>query len=150
MVVATEVGNLAAQADVAAQSIGDLVAEVQAETARAVEAMDAGAGRVATAVASVGGVREAVEQVHHHLGDAVGVAVDVTTAAESLGHDAELLERVMQQAADDSTAALESSELISGATRSTAAGTDQNAAAATDLSMRSQALSELVGRFRTG
>jgi methyl-accepting chemotaxis protein len=56
----------------------------------------------------------------------------------------------MQQAADDSTAALASSELISGATRSTAAGTDADAAAAGDLSVRSQALRELVGRFRTG
>jgi methyl-accepting chemotaxis protein len=149
MVVATEVGNLAEQADEAAQSIRELVAEVHAETTRAVAAMDAGTGRVAAAVASITGVGDAVAQVHRHLDEAAGVAVGVKEAAENLGHDAQLLEKVMQQAAEDSTAALSSSELISGATRTTAVGSDENAAAASDLSARSEALRELVGRFRT-
>lgn len=148
MVVATEVGTLAEQADAAAQSIGELVAEVQSETARAVAAMTAGTEEVATAVASVVGVREAVEQVHRSLDAAARLAVEVESETRSLGDDARLLEQVMEAAAGDSRAALEASEMISNATRSTAAGTDENAAGANDLSERSRALREVVGRFR--
>lgn len=148
MVVATEVGTLAEQADAAAHSIGELVAEVQAETQRAVAAMGAGTEEVATAVASVRGVREAVDLVHRRLDAAARLAADVEAETKALGNDAELLERVMEQAMTDSGAALEASETISSATRMTAESSDDNAAAAGDLSERSRALREVVGRFR--
>ena len=148
MVVASEVGNLAEQADEAAHSIGALVAEVQAETARAVAAMGAGSEEVATAVSSVRGVRDAVDAINRHLCEAATVAAAVEDESGALGQDAELLEQVMEQALYDAGAALQSSELISKATHTTAAGTSENAAAATDLSDRSRALREVVGRFR--
>lgn len=148
MVVATEVGTLAEQADAAAHSIGELVAEVQSETQRAVAAMGAGAEEVATAVASVRGVREAVGLVHRRLDAAVQLAADIEAETKGLGDDAELLERVMEQAMSDAGVALEASETISTATRMTAESSDGNAAAASDLSERSRALREVVGRFR--
>lgn len=148
MVVATEVGNLAEQADAAAHSIGELVAEVQSETASAVAAMGAGTGQVADAVSSVQGVRDAVDEINRHLEVAVRVAADVEAQTGILGQDAELLGQVMEDALHDAVAALESSELITNATHATAAGTSESAAAATDLSQRAQALREVVGRFR--
>lgn len=148
MVVATEVGTLAEQADAAAHSIGELVAEVQAETQRAVAAMGAGTDEVATAVESVRGVRAAVDLVHERLEAAAQLAADVEAETKALGDDAELLERVMEQAMSDAGVALEASETISSATRMTAESSDDNAAAAGDLSERSRALREVVGRFR--
>ncbi len=148
MVVATEVGTLAEQADAAATSIGELVAEVVSETGRAVAAMSTGSAEVASATSALRGVRDAVDDLNRHIDTVAASAAAAETETQGLGQDAELLGRVTAAAAEGALQALEASELISSATRVTAAGSDENATAANELSERSQELGELVGRFR--
>ena len=113
VVVATEVGKLAEQAAAAAHSIGELVAEVQAETARAVAAMGTGADEVATAVSAVDGVRVAVGDLTRDLGQVAAVAGDVESATAALGQDAALLADATVRSAEDAGEALRAAEFIS-------------------------------------
>jgi methyl-accepting chemotaxis protein len=148
MVVAEEVRGLAEQADDAARSIGTLVGEVRAETEGVVAAMGAGREGVASAVASVTEVRAAVATLTRHLDEASTAACEAATAAQGLGDDTALLGEASEISAKDARAALEATELISTATRSSAATTQGSAEAAAELSANSQALREIVGRFR--
>jgi len=148
MVVATEVGTLAERADAAATSIGEQVAEVQSEAARAVAAMGTGTDEVAAAASSLEGVHAAVENLNRHMDVVEASAAAAESETQALGRDAELLGSVTAEAAEGALQSLEASEMISAATRATAEGMNANTAAATDLSRRSQAMRELVGRFR--
>lgn len=148
MVVAEEVRGLAEQADAAARSIRDLVAEVQAETARAVTAMGSGTTEVATAAVTVGEVRDAVAEIAARL-DQVAAAVETMQgSASALAEDATLLGEVTSQSAEMAAATFEATESITAATQQSAAVSDENARSARELSEISAGLSALVGRFR--
>ena len=148
MVVAEEVRSLAEQADGAARSIRDLVAEVQAETARAVAAMGAGTGEVATATGTVDEVAAAVVAIAARLDEVAAAVGAMEGSASALAQDAGLLGEVTGESAQLASATVEATESITAATQQSAAVSEVNARSAQELSEISAGLRELVGRFR--
>jgi methyl-accepting chemotaxis protein len=132
-VVAEEVRKLAEESQQAAAAIGDLIQQVQAETQRAVEVVEAGAQRSDEGAAVVEQARVAFERISEsvrsmsaHIGEIAVATGEVASVAE-------------QSSA--------SAEQVSASTQETSASTQQIAASAQQLATTAVELEQLVGRF---
>jgi methyl-accepting chemotaxis protein len=135
-VVAEEVRKLAEESKQAAETIAALVAEIQSETTRTVEAMGESARRSELGSETVEAARHAFESI----GESVeGVTRRVTEIAEAMEEVASV--------AEQSSA---SAEQVSASTQETSASTQTIAASARDLADTAEELNSLVGRFTFG
>jgi methyl-accepting chemotaxis protein len=147
-VVAEEVRSLAEGSQRAASSISALIADIQTETRRAVEAVGEGAASTQASTATV-------EEARRHF-ETIGAAVDEVSAqiaaiAEMAATVAAETERVQAEVTEIAAVAEESSastEQVSASTEQTSASTQQVAASAQELARTAAELEELVGRFR--
>ncbi|WP_205697175.1 methyl-accepting chemotaxis protein [Conexibacter sp. SYSU D00693] len=146
-VVAEEVRKLAEGSQQAAASIGDLVAEMQAQTGRAVDVVERGAARSDEGVSTVEEARGAftrisasVEDVATRIAEIAGAIQDVSTSAgrvhEGLGEVSDVAEH---------SGAM--TERVSAGTEQTSASTQEIAASAADLARTAERLDALVRRF---
>jgi methyl-accepting chemotaxis protein len=133
-VVAEEVRKLAEESQHAAASIGDLIAEIQTETVRAVEVVEASASRsqegaevVDEARASFQRITEVIGTISHRVEEIYEAANEVASVAEQ------------------SSAA---TEQVSASTQETSASTQQIAASAQELAGSARELEELVAKFQ--
>ncbi|HEY8584504.1 MAG TPA: methyl-accepting chemotaxis protein [Capillimicrobium sp.] len=133
-VVAEEVRKLAEESQEAAGSISSLIMEIQAETAGAVDVVEAGAERSEEGARVVGQARDAFERISASV-------MDVSTR---IGQIAEATTEVASVAEQSSA----SSEEVSASTEETSASTQQIAASAQELARTAEELEQLVGRFR--
>jgi methyl-accepting chemotaxis protein len=147
-VVADEVRQLAEESQRAAGSIAELIGDIQRETSRAVEAMDAGrrevadgAERVEAAGTAFGDIRERVAQLAEEV-------TRVADAAEGLGAGAESVQNGIASVAAVSQENAASAEEVAASTAETASSVEQLSASAETLSQATDELSELVARFR--
>ena len=147
-VVSTEVRKLAEQSAAAAGEIAELVASVQAEAERAVQAVtsgtaltDEGTRRVSETLEAFAVIGQAVDDANGRVGS-IADAVAVVAAASGR----------VEQAVGDVAAVSEqnsaSSQEVSASSQETTASTQQIAGSAQELSDASRALNELVGHFR--
>ncbi len=141
-VVAEEVRKLAEESQQAARSIAELVHEIQAETGRAVEVVEAGSARTNDGAATVEKAREAFE--------AIGVSVDdVTTRVEQIANVIQEVANAANSMRDDMTEVAGVAEASSAATEEVSASTEQTSAAAQQISASAAELagtaSELEG-----
>jgi methyl-accepting chemotaxis protein len=132
-VVAEEVRKLAEESQQAASSIAELIAEIQSETGRTVEAVAESTQRSQDGVDVVEQAREAFGRIGEHIGD---IAARVTQIAESSGEIASVAEQTSA-----------TSEQVSASTEETSAATEEIAASAQALAGTAETLQELVGRF---
>ena len=133
-VVADEVRKLAEESQQAAATIADLIAEIQAATARAVDVVEDGARRTADGVATVAVAREAFE--------AIGDAVEEMRAR---------IHQIVEATAEVAAVAEEtsaSSEETSASTEQTSASTQEIAASAQQLARTADELEQLVRYFK--
>jgi methyl-accepting chemotaxis protein len=134
-VVAEEVRGLADESAAAAGTIGELVAEMEAETERTREVVDKSAAESLQSAEIVGQATEAFRSIE-----------------ASVSEIAARIERVVDQAAEVAAVAEESSastEEVSASTQQTSATAQEIAASAQQLAATSERLTALVGRFRT-
>jgi methyl-accepting chemotaxis protein len=132
-VVAEEVRKLAEESQSAAASIADLVAEIQLDTSRTVEAVAASATRSQDGAAVVEQAREAFAVIAERVSD---IASRVQEIAESSGEIASVAEQTSA-----------TTEEVSASTQQTSASTQEIAASSQQLASTATTLRELVGRF---
>jgi methyl-accepting chemotaxis protein len=175
-VVADEVRKLAERSSTATKEIAALIGEVQRDTGRAVQAMDAGAAEVksgsdlaersASALASVRTAEaerdRALAQVFvalGQIGSSTGRVVDVSAQIEEIASDMDGAAIKMARAASsvsdsvDSMAAVSqqnsaASEEVSAATEQMSAQAEEVVASAAGLAQMASRLDDLVGSFR--
>jgi methyl-accepting chemotaxis protein len=132
-VVAEEVRKLAEESQHAASSISELIAEIQAETGRTVEAVAESTRRSQDGVEVVEQAREAFGRIGDHIAD---IAERVSMIATSSGEIASVAEQTSA-----------TSEQVSASTEETSAATQEIAASAQALAGTAETLQQLVGRF---
>jgi methyl-accepting chemotaxis protein len=146
-VVAEEVRKLAEESQQAAGTIAELIGEIQSETARAVEAVEAGAARTEDGVATVeqanaafGAIRDGVDVVDRQAARIAHVIAEIESAAVSMAADLDAAAEV----AESSSAATEE---VSASVQETSSSTQEIASSAQQLAGQAGRLNELVGQF---
>jgi methyl-accepting chemotaxis protein len=133
-VVAEEVRKLAEESQQAAAAIGDLIGQVQAETERAVEVVEAGAERSDEGAAVVEQARTSFERIVEAVADMTARIAEIATATTEVA-----------SVAEESSA---STEQVSASTQETSASTQEIAASAQQLAASAQQLQDMVSRFQ--
>jgi methyl-accepting chemotaxis protein len=134
-VVADEVRKLADETDQAANTIADLVAEIQVNTEHTVSSVEAGAKTTRESSEVVGSARDAFQQIGG-LVDDIGRRV-----GEIVSSSAEIASVAEQSSA--------TAEQVAASTEQTTASTEQIAVTARDLSSAAETLNALVAQFVT-
>ena len=175
-VVADEVRKLAERSSRATKEIADLIGEVQAGTEAAVEAMQAGAGEVATgaelaeqAAGALQEIRDAAAARNVVLEDMLAAVVEIralsadvvratdsiaeiasetNSAAAQMGSASDTVAQSVESIAAISQENSASAEEVSAATEQMSAQAEEVVAYAATLAEMAQGLDELVARFR--
>jgi methyl-accepting chemotaxis protein len=147
-VVADEVRKLAEESQRAAGSIAGLIGDIQRETSRAVDAMNAGRREVADGAERVQAAGSAFDDIRDRVAQLAGEVGQVSAAAEGLGEGAELVQNGIASVAAVSQENAASAEEVAASTAETASSVEQLSASAATLSRATDELSELVSRFR--
>jgi methyl-accepting chemotaxis protein len=148
-VVAEEVRKLAEESQEAAGSIASLVEEMQTETGRTVEVVEAGTRRSSEGVAVVEETREAftrigssVEAMSTRVGEIAGVTQGIAATATRVHEDITQVAAVAEQSSA-------TTEEVSASTEETSASAQEIAASAQELAATAEGLAELVAQFKT-
>lgn len=148
-VVAEEVRKLAEESQAAAASIASLIAEIQAETGRAVEVVEDGAARTEQGAATVDLARDAFERIGGSVENVTDRVSQIAIAVQEIAASA----RQMGERMDDVAAVAEessaSTEEVSASTQQTSASTEEIAASAQELARTASDLEVLVAGFTT-
>ncbi|RKQ86808.1 methyl-accepting chemotaxis protein [Solirubrobacter pauli] len=147
-VVAEEVRKLAEESQTAAASISTLIEEIQNDTGRVVEVVEAGARRTQEGVATVEHTREALERIggdvqdmHTRVSGIVAAVDEISAATERMQADVAEVAAVAEQSSA-------STEEVSASTQQTSASAQEIAAGAAGLAQTADQLEALVSRFR--
>jgi methyl-accepting chemotaxis protein len=146
-VVADEVRKLAEESRGAASSISALIAEIQAETARAVDVVEDGARRTEDGVATVEQAREAFLTLGESVQDMNGRVEQIAVAIQQIASSSQQVESDMTEVASVAEQSSASSQQVSASSQQTSASTQQIAASAQDLARTAEQLERLVGQF---
>lgn len=141
-VVAEEVRKLAEEAEDAAKRIASLVREIQADTASAVAAMDAGTQEVKYGAQVVAGAAETFTQINEMVNGVSSQAEAVSAAVQRLTVDSrqivgevDAIERISRDTAAE--------------TETVSAATEQQSASFEEIASASQALAHLAEQLQT-
>jgi methyl-accepting chemotaxis protein len=146
-VVAEEVRQLAEESQKAAASIGDIIRDIQEETRRAVEAMQAGREEVQTGVESVGKAGEAFGEIREQVERVAAEVSQVAAASQELGAGAGEVQQQISAVAAVSQENAAAAEQVSASTQETSAASEQVSASAGRLATDAETLAALVSRF---
>jgi methyl-accepting chemotaxis protein len=146
-VVAEEVRKLAEESQSAAASIATLIAEIQSETARAVEVVEDGARQTEDGVATVEQAREAFLTLGESVQDMNGRVEQIAVAIQQIASSSQQVDSDMTEVASVAEQSSASSQQVSASTQQTSASTQQIAASAQDLARTAEELERLVGQF---
>ena len=134
-VVAEEVRKLAEQSQAAAAQIGELITEIQADTASAVEAAETATGRTEHGSQVVDRTREAFAAIDHAIQDVSEQTRQISELTAAL--------------ATATTQTTATTQEVSASAQETSASAEELATNAHRLSATAGELDELVGRFVT-
>ena len=146
-VVADEVRKLAEESQKAAGTIAELIAEIQAETARAVDVVEEGARRTDDGVAIVAQANSAFAAIHDSIGEVDAQAAEITQVIERIQDAAQQMRTELGDIAAVAESSSASTEEVSASAQQTSATTQEIAASAQDLAGQAQRLGRLVGQF---
>jgi methyl-accepting chemotaxis protein len=147
-VVAEEVRKLAEESQAAAGSIADLVTEIQGETGRAVEVVEAGSQHTTSGAETVEQARTAFVEIDGSVTDVVARVEQIAAAVQQIAATSASTTQDMAEVAAVAEQSSASSEQVSASTQETSASTQQIAASAQELARTAEQLERLVGRFR--
>jgi methyl-accepting chemotaxis protein len=147
-VVAEEVRKLAEESQGAASQISNLIGEIQSETGRVVDVVDASARRTEEGVTTVEQTRDAfarigaaVEDVSVRVGEIAAAVQEISAQAQQAEHDVSEVAAVAEQSSA-------SAEQVSASTQETSASTQEIASSAAELASTAEQLNALVLRFK--
>jgi methyl-accepting chemotaxis protein len=146
-VVAEEVRKLAEESQSAAGSIAGLIAEIQSETAKAVEVVEDGARQTEDGVATVEQAREAFLTLGASVQDMNGRVEQIAAAIQQIASSSHQVQSDMTEVAAVAEQSSASSQQVSASTQQTSASTQQIAASAQELARTAEELERLVGQF---
>jgi methyl-accepting chemotaxis protein len=146
-VVAEEVRKLAEESQQAAASIAGLIAEIQGETAKAVEVVEAGARQTEDGVATVDEAREAFLALGASVRDMNSRVDQIAAAIQQISSSSQQVQADMAEVAAVAEQSSASSQQVSASTQQTSASTQQIAASAQELARTAEELERLVGEF---
>jgi methyl-accepting chemotaxis protein len=146
-VVAEEVRKLAEESQAAAASIAGLIGEIQGETAKAVEVVEAGARQAEDGVATVEEAREAFLALGASVQDMNGRVDQIAAAIQQISSSSQQVQADMAEVAAVAEQSSASSQQVSASTQQTSASTQQIAASAQELARTAEALERLVAQF---
>ena len=146
-VVAEEVRKLAEESQSAAASIAGLIAEIQGETAKAVEVVEDGARRTEDGVATVEQARESFLALGSSVQDMNARVDQIASAIQQIASSSQQVQADMGEVAAVAEESSASSEQVSASTQQTSASTQQIAASAQELARTAEELERLVGRL---
>ncbi len=134
-VVADEVRKLAEESQSAAQSVAELVGQMQSETADAVQVIERTTGHAATSVELVQQAQRAFERIDDSVRDA--------------GERVREIASDTAQAVDVTRRAADSTSQVSAAASETTASMEEVTASSQELARLAESLARTTGRFRT-
>ena len=146
-VVADEVRKLAEESQKAAGTIAELISEIQAETARAVDVVEEGARRTDDGVATVAQANSAFAAIHDSIGEVDAQVVEIAEVIERIQIAAHQMRTELSDIASVAESSSASTEEVSASAQQTSATTQEIAASAQDLADQAQRLDRLVGQF---
>ncbi|HWI72037.1 MAG TPA: methyl-accepting chemotaxis protein [Baekduia sp.] len=146
-VVADEVRKLAEESQAAAGSIAGLIADIQAETARAVDVVEDGARRTREGSEVVEEAREAFERIGGSVDDVTARVGAIAAAVEQIAASARQMGERMAEVAAVAEQSSAAGEQVSASTEQTSASTQEIAASAHELARTAADLDALVARF---
>jgi methyl-accepting chemotaxis protein len=147
-VVADEVRQLAEGSQHAAQSIAELIGQIQTETARVVEVVEAGAERTAAGTDTVRQTREAFARIEDAVSDVTDRIQEIAGAVAEISEGTARIQADVVEVAAVAEESSASAEEVSASTQQTSASTQEIAAGATSLAQTAARLDDLVGTFR--
>jgi methyl-accepting chemotaxis protein len=147
-VVAEEVRKLAEESQDAAGQIAGLIGEIQAETQKAVAAVEDGAARTEAGVETVEHTRGAFERIDSSIADISVRVQEIAASVRTIAEGAGQMQGEIAEVASVAEASSASSEQVSAAAQQTSASTQEIAASAQALASTAEQLEQLVGRFR--
>jgi methyl-accepting chemotaxis protein len=146
-VVAEEVRRLAEQSQEAAGTIGTLVGEIQTETGRAVQLVEAGARRSDDGAATVADAADAFSALRDGIGDVDSQIEAIVAAIARIEGAAGSMTGQLQDVARVAENSSSSTQQVSAAAQQTSASTHEIASSALALSDEAGRLQGLIGRF---
>ena len=146
-VVAEEVRKLAEESQSAAGTIAGLIDEIQAETGRAVDAVEAGAARTDQGVVTVEQASEAFAAISDGIGEVDRQVAEIASAIQIIETAAERMRSDLGEVAGVAESSSAATEQVSASAQQTSASTQEIASSAQQLADQAARLERLVGQF---
>jgi methyl-accepting chemotaxis protein len=147
-VVAEEVRKLAEESQQAARSIGSLIAEIQGETRRAMDAVSSGASRTEEGAATVEQARASFLLIGQSVDDMNERVSQIAAAIKQIADSSTQMQTDMVDVAAVAEQSSASAQQVSASTQESTASAQEIAVSAQELAKRAEGLEELVGRFK--
>jgi methyl-accepting chemotaxis protein len=146
-VVAEEVRHLAEESQQAAATIGGLIDEIQAMTAKVVDVVELGASQTHGGVETVERAREAFVQIGRSVDDVSDRVVRIASSIREIAESGEQMRESMTSVATVAEGSSAATEEVSASTEQSSASTQQIAASAQQLATTAGELDRLVSQF---
>ena len=146
-VVAEEVRHLAEESQQAAASISKLIEQIQKETQRTVQIVEAGAAQTKGGVETVEHAREAFLQIGDSVDDMSARVQQIAESIREIASSGEQMRETMSAVAEVAESSSASTEQVSASTQQSSASTQEIAASAQELASTAETLEKLVSQF---
>jgi len=147
-VVADEVRKLAEESSRATAAVGALVEQVQAQTRRAIEAVDAGTDVGEQGVTAVEAARASFERIDDAVDEMAERVAQIATAIDEVADGSDRVRSDIVTVSEVAERSSISTDQVSASTQQTSAATQEITASATELAQTADELEALVGSFR--
>jgi methyl-accepting chemotaxis protein len=146
-VVAEEVRHLAEESQEAAATIGSLIEQIQAETAKAVEVVEVGVSQTQEGVATVEQTREVFLRIGESVEDMSSRVEEIAASVRQIAASSDQVRESMESVASVAEESSASTEEVSASTEQSSASSQQIAASAQQLAGTAEELDRLVSQF---
>jgi methyl-accepting chemotaxis protein len=147
-VVADEVRKLAEESSRATAAVGALVEQVQAQTRRAIEAVDAGTEVGEQGVTAVQAARASFERIDAAVDEMAERVAQIAAAIDEVADGSDRVRSDIVTVSEVAERSSISTDQVSASTQQTSAATQEITASATELAQTADELEALVGTFR--
>jgi methyl-accepting chemotaxis protein len=146
-VVAEEVRHLAEESQEAAATIGSLIEQIQAETAKAVDVVELGVNQTEDGVATVEQTRDVFLRIGESVEDMTSRVEVIAASVRQIAASSDQVRESMESVASVAEQSSASTEQVSASTEESSASTQQIAASAQQLAATADELDRLVSQF---